>query len=163
MPISNCQPIRLLDPCCWYKFTYWMTYIADPDQLASEKANWSGSTVCKGRTYPDSSGHGLIWLCSYVVDIFISRQEYTYKPTDVNVSSTDGSSYSCRTYIAPLAPPNCSLDLRPSPMYMDVIIRGANQNNLPKDYITILESIETNGFKGEVSVYDEVLKLISQS
>ena len=28
-----------------------MTNSADPDQLASEKANWSGSTVYKGRAY----------------------------------------------------------------------------------------------------------------
>ena len=49
-PISNCQPIRLLNPYCWYKFTYWMTNIADPDQLASPEANWSGSTLfAKGR------------------------------------------------------------------------------------------------------------------
>ena len=32
-----CQPIRLLDPGCWYKFIYWMTNSADPDQLASLK------------------------------------------------------------------------------------------------------------------------------
>ena len=44
-PTSNFQPIRLLDPSCWYKFTYWMTNSADPDQLASSEANWSGSTL----------------------------------------------------------------------------------------------------------------------
>ena len=44
MPNSNFQPIRLLDPDCWHKFTYLMTNSADPDQLASE-ANWSGSTL----------------------------------------------------------------------------------------------------------------------
>ena len=30
---------------CWYTFTYWMTNSADPDQLASSEANWSGSTL----------------------------------------------------------------------------------------------------------------------
>ena len=38
---------------CGYKFMYWMTNSADPDQLASIEANWSGSTLCKGRVYSD--------------------------------------------------------------------------------------------------------------
>ena len=41
----NFQPIRLLDQGCWYRFTYWMTNSADPDQLASSEANWSGSIL----------------------------------------------------------------------------------------------------------------------
>ena len=45
MPTSNFQPIRLLDPDCCYKFTDLMANSADPDQLASEEANWSGSTL----------------------------------------------------------------------------------------------------------------------
>ena len=44
-PISNFQPIRLFDLDCRYKFTYLMANSADPDQLASSKANWSGSTL----------------------------------------------------------------------------------------------------------------------
>ena len=42
---SKFQPIRFLDPDCWYKFTYLMANSADPDQLASSEANWSGSTL----------------------------------------------------------------------------------------------------------------------
>ena len=45
MPISNFQPIGLLDPDCCYKFTYLIAKSADPDQLASEEANWSGSAL----------------------------------------------------------------------------------------------------------------------
>ena len=45
MPTSNFQPIRLLDLVCCYKFTYLMANSADPDQLASSEANWSGSTL----------------------------------------------------------------------------------------------------------------------
>ena len=44
-PTSNFRPIRLLDPDCCYKFTYLMANSADPDQLASSEANWSGSTL----------------------------------------------------------------------------------------------------------------------
>ena len=45
MPTSNFQPIRLPDPDCCYKFAYLMANSADPDQLASSEANWSGSTL----------------------------------------------------------------------------------------------------------------------
>ena len=33
---SNFQPVRFLDPDCWYKFTYLLTNSAEPDQLASD-------------------------------------------------------------------------------------------------------------------------------
>ena len=45
MPTSNFQPIRLLDPDGCYKFIYLMANSADPDQLVSSEANWSGSTL----------------------------------------------------------------------------------------------------------------------
>ena len=54
--MSIFQPIRLLDPGCWYKFTYLMANSADPDQLASSEANWSGSTLfVKTGCYDESS------------------------------------------------------------------------------------------------------------
>ena len=43
-PTSNFQPIRLLDPDYCYKLAYLIANSADPDQLASEEANY---TVCK--------------------------------------------------------------------------------------------------------------------
>ena len=43
--MSNFQPIRLLDPDCCYRFASLMANSADPDQLASSEANWSGSTL----------------------------------------------------------------------------------------------------------------------
>ena len=45
MPTSNFQPIMLLDSDCCFKFAYLMANRADPDQLASSGANWSGSTL----------------------------------------------------------------------------------------------------------------------
>ena len=44
-PLIIFQPIRLLDLGYGYKCTYLVTNSADPDQLASEEANWSGSTL----------------------------------------------------------------------------------------------------------------------
>ena len=45
MPIPSFLPIKLLDPGCWYKFTYQMANSVDPDQLAASEASWSGSTL----------------------------------------------------------------------------------------------------------------------
>ena len=39
-----------------------MANSADPDQLASSEANWSGDTVYKGRVYPGSVGQGLKYV-----------------------------------------------------------------------------------------------------
>ena len=44
-PTSNFQQISLIDLDCCCKFTYLMANSADPDQLASSEANWSGSTL----------------------------------------------------------------------------------------------------------------------
>ena len=38
-------------PDCWYKWTYLMANGADPDQLASEEANWSGPTLFAKEEY----------------------------------------------------------------------------------------------------------------
>ena len=60
MPISNFQPIRLLDPDCLYIFTYPMANSADPDQLDLHclPLIWI-YTVCKGRIYLEPAGLGL--------------------------------------------------------------------------------------------------------
>merc|ERR1712210_350139 len=43
-------------------------------------------------------------------------------------------------------------DRRPSAVYLDVIVRGAKENGLPKEYIEKLKSIEDNGYCGEVGL-----------
>ena len=50
-PTYNFQPIRLLDRDCCYKFMYLMANSADPDQLASSGANWSGATLFANAEY----------------------------------------------------------------------------------------------------------------
>ena len=57
---SSFQPIKLLDPSCWYKWmTNWMTNSTDPDQLASSEALWSGSEA-------DWSGSTLFAKAGYI-------------------------------------------------------------------------------------------------
>ena len=59
------HPISLLDQD-WYRFTYQMTnsYSVDPDQLVSEEANWSGSTLFAKAGYiwvQQNQGCPIIW------------------------------------------------------------------------------------------------------
>ena len=69
-PTYNFQPIRLLDLCCWYKFTYLMTNSADPDQLASSEANWSGSTLFAKTGHWGSARPGLMHIAPFRIVLF---------------------------------------------------------------------------------------------
>ena len=77
--MSNFQPIRLLDPVCWYKFTYLMANSADPDQLASSEANWSGSTLFVKTGYIRLSRTRVKFKGKwYISDFFKSSENDTY-------------------------------------------------------------------------------------
>ena len=54
-----------------------------------------------------------------------------------------------------------SYDNRPSPCYMDVIMKGANQNGICEDYVKFLESIETNGISEIPEVYLDTMKMLT--
>lgn len=91
------------------------------------------------------------------------RQEGIYKALNVDVISEDRSPLTCRTYLLEPTTVPSDWDMRPSPQYMDIIIRGAIQSNLPEEYISQLKNIEHNNYSGSVKVYDEVLKLLNTS
>ncbi|WAR20040.1 GGCT-like protein, partial [Mya arenaria] len=89
-------------------------------------------------------------------------QELCYHVKDVDVVTPDNAKFTCITYFLP----DHYLDLheydhRPSPMYLDVIIRGARQHKLPNTYLQALESIEHNGHHdNELDIYVSILKLL---
>ena len=59
MPTSNWQPIKLFDPDYWYKFKNLLANSADPDQLASSEANWTGASLfVKTGHIPDQQDQG---------------------------------------------------------------------------------------------------------
>ena len=94
---------------------------------------------------------------------FLFRQEDvhngTYRAIQVIVETPGGQLVNCLSYeLLKLS----AKDLRPSPQYMDVILRGARKNGLPKDYVATLETIETNGYSGEMETYNDVLKLLGE-
>lgn len=49
-------------------------------------------------------------------------------------------------------------DNAPSPMYMDIIIRGAIQNNLPEHYVKNLRDIPTNGRHEDLELYRNIIR-----
>jgi len=62
----------------------------------------------------------------------------------------------CRTYVLSESQLGAA-DRRPSPHYLDIIIKGAEEHKLPDYYIKKLHEIEHNGFTGSISFYDDIM------
>jgi len=60
----------------------------------------------------------------------------------------------CRSYVLL---DTGSTDHRPSPHYLDIIVKGAEQHKLPEYYIDRLRQIEHNGYTGSIPLYDVVM------
>ncbi len=80
-------------------------------------------------------------------------QKY-YQPIEVEVTTVSGNQLKCRTYEMLTLTHE---DNRPSPQYLSIIIMGAKECGLPKEYIGRLESIDHNGYSGPVEVYDKIM------
>jgi AIG2-like family len=76
------------------------------------------------------------------------------QPITVDVTAEHGELLKCRTYHLLQ---RGSEDRRPSPQYLDVIIRGAVEHKLPEYYVGKLRLFEHNGFPGPVPLYDHIM------
>lgn len=72
----------------------------------------------------------------------------------MEVKSADGILMKCRCYML-LETSNA--DPKPSPHYLDIIIKGAVEHKLPKYYIEKLRKIEHNGYAGSIPLYDDIM------
>ena len=72
-----------------------------------------------------------------------------YKPISVTVSNPSGNKFACRSYQLLITD---SEDTRPSKAYKDVILQGAQQNELPAEYQRKLKCISDNGIVEGISV-----------
>ena len=72
----------------------------------------------------------------------------------MEVNSADGKHMKCRTYVLV---ETGSGDRRPSPHYLDIIIKGAQEHKLPEHYIEKLYKVEHNGYTGSLPLYDVVM------
>ncbi|XP_069113971.1 gamma-glutamylcyclotransferase-like [Argopecten irradians] len=125
-----------------------------------KQSRWHGSVA----TIVDNPGAN-VWGGVWELDVkdlaSLDKQEGIYKGFDVKVVSPEGQEFTCRTYKLEKIG-NSDYDSRPSPHYKDVILRGAKELQLPKDYVGYLQDIPDNGYQGSVEVYEEVMKMLGE-
>uniref|UniRef100_A0A6P7FXG1 gamma-glutamylcyclotransferase n=1 Tax=Diabrotica virgifera virgifera TaxID=50390 RepID=A0A6P7FXG1_DIAVI len=119
-------------------------------------------TYCKfwrgcGANITEASGEkvfGALWELKDEDFINLDRQEYVhlnvYKRILVEIETPDGQKLNCIAYqmvnnFEKVDLANLPFDRRPSPAYMDVIIKGSQETGLPIDYTKFLGTVSTNG------------------
>ncbi|XP_012694161.2 gamma-glutamylcyclotransferase b [Clupea harengus] len=126
--------------------------------LASDR--WHGGVATIEHSLEDEVW-GVVWRMNISDLESLDRQEGVklgaYSPAEVSVW-TRGQELDCRTYIM-----NSCVYAPPSPQYLKVIVMGAEQNGLPKDYQEKLRSIETNKYEGPLSVMTEIERAMKRS
>ncbi|XP_076292780.1 gamma-glutamylcyclotransferase isoform X1 [Lasioglossum baleicum] len=81
-----------------------------------------------------------------------------YFPLMVDVETPSGQIINCRVYQQCKDPDeHVKLRLlpnhrRPSPLYIETILKGAKENKLPTEYIKFLETIPHNKYSGEYNI-----------
>ncbi|KAL3318985.1 hypothetical protein Ciccas_002348 [Cichlidogyrus casuarinus] len=124
-----------------------------------EPSTWGGGTA----SIVPSSGEecfGAIWTLDYEDRCRIDRQEGVqinlYYAFEFDVyCETLGHQVHCLCYRMTDETPSIT-----SPYYLDVILRGAKQCNLPASYLEKLQKIPVNEFSGPCKMYQSVLALI---
>ncbi|CAG9581605.1 unnamed protein product [Danaus chrysippus] len=127
--------------------------------------NWRGSSA----TIIPTQDHyiwGAIWRLHNNDMKSLDRQEGVdtnwYFPKSVEVVTPEGEKLKCRTYQQTINPPlrapgeELPIERRPSSTYMDCIIKGAVECNLPEDYIVKLKKIPHNGQKASQKMIDQL-------
>uniref|UniRef100_A0A3B5B8R4 Gamma-glutamylcyclotransferase-like n=1 Tax=Stegastes partitus TaxID=144197 RepID=A0A3B5B8R4_9TELE len=118
--------------------------------LASDR--WHGGVATIEHS-PGDEVWGVVWRMN-MSDL--DQENVTlgaYSPVELSVK-TKGQELNCRTYIM-----NSCVYAPPSPQYLQVIVMGAEQNGLPKDYQEKLRSIKTNMYEGPLPVMAELEKM----
>uniref|UniRef100_A0A8C3G169 Gamma-glutamylcyclotransferase b n=2 Tax=Cyclopterus lumpus TaxID=8103 RepID=A0A8C3G169_CYCLU len=119
--------------------------------LASDR--WHGGVATIEHS-PGDEVWGVVWRMSMSDLESLDNQENVtlraYSPVELPVK-TKGQELNCRTYIM-----NSCVYAPPSPQYLKVIMMGAEQNGLPKDYQGKLRAIETNMYDGPLPMMAEL-------
>ena len=118
---------------------------------------WKGATA----TIEEAENNqviGCVWTMLESDLENIDKQEgvpqKVYRPIYVDVKTSENKLIKCRSYQII----DTSESGLPSDAYKSVIVSGAKQNNLPKDYVQKLEAIKSNGVKDV-----EILNFINNS
>lgn len=117
---------------------------------------WHGA-IASITESPGDHVWGVVWSLDVVNILDLDRQEGVnagiYEPVEVDVQTEEGETIHCRSYHLLK---RRYKDKRPSPQYLDVILRGAVQHKLPEYYVQKLRAIEHNGYDGNVKVVEEI-------
>ncbi|EZA55182.1 hypothetical protein DMN91_001351 [Ooceraea biroi] len=122
---------------------------------------WRGTSATIVET-ENSTVWGVVWQldkCNLsTLDCQEGVQDNIYHAMSVNVETCDGATLECRVYQQcdnpkeRVQPVDLPMDRRPSPLYLDMIVKGAEENNLPASYIKFLKTIPHNGYEGEYDI-----------
>ncbi|XP_005755309.1 gamma-glutamylcyclotransferase [Pundamilia nyererei] len=119
--------------------------------LASDR--WHGGVATIEHS-PGDEVWGVVWRMNVSdLESLDSQENVTlgaYSPVELLVK-TKGQDLNCRTYIM-----NSCVYAPPSPQYLKVIVMGAEQNGLPKDYQEKLRAIKTNMYEGPLPMMAEL-------
>jgi len=114
------------------------------------KNTWLGG-VADVRPEPGSEVWGALWLIDGDHSEDLDRQEGVfrsppaYQRIRVEVETPAGDLVVCRSYQVVEPHPDGYL---PSPAYLDTMLRGAREVELPGHYVARIEAIEHNGVDG---------------
>ncbi|RVE62235.1 hypothetical protein OJAV_G00155050 [Oryzias javanicus] len=121
---------------------------------------WHGGVATIERS-PGDEVWGVVWRMSTSDLESLDNQENVmlgaYSPVELSVK-TKGEELSCRTYIM-----NSCVYAPPSPQYLQVIMMGAQQNGLPKEYQDKLRAIRTNMYEGPLPVMTELEQVLRRA
>lgn len=117
--------------------------------------SWKGATatIIENKSY---DVWGTVWQLPEDKIINLDRQEGGYNAIQVNVETIDNEELLCRTYQMPKMEQN-----KPSTVYKAVIIYGANEQNLPSEYVDKLKNIEDNGYISPITIAIDINKVLS--
>lgn len=125
---------------------------------------WKGSpaTIIENK---ESTVYGAVWKMNlqdlHELDVQEGVADEIYKPLDLNIFVQElQENLLCRSYqlvknpTTILDPKTRPFERQPSQTYLRVIILGAEESNLPKNYIDFLKDFKTNGNFANKSILD---------
>ncbi|CAN9514486.1 unnamed protein product [Ophioblennius macclurei] len=125
--------------------------------LASDR--WHGGVATIEQS-PGDEVWGVVWKMNTSDLESLDNQENVmmgaYSPVELSVKMK-GQDLHCRTYIM-----NSCVYAPPSPQYLKVIVMGAEQNGLPRDYQDKLRAIQTNKDEASLEIMDEVKRAMAR-
>ncbi|XP_070573996.1 uncharacterized protein [Ptychodera flava] len=142
-----------------YKLAFARNIIIQERQKVMGTSNWGIGGMATIIESPGEHVWGTLWEIGEEHLPALDRQEgvhrNSYRPLTVTVCSQENEVFECRTYqIIDVAE-----FIAPTPQYLGVILNGAKQSRLPKEYMVFLGKVEHNDYQGDSGIFDQGYKL----